>query len=86
MKNNSVFFLFLSSFFKTCESLFREICQNLLTAKVSSREMQKFRGQAEPRKFLPAKVSSFKVVRQYSMNMYDHFMLEKSKFESFTEN
>ena len=44
------------------ESLSREIYQNCATAKVSSREMHKFRGQAEPRKFLPAKVSSFKVI------------------------
>ena len=43
------------------ESLFREIYQNVSNAKVSSRELQKFRGLAEPLKFLPAKVSSFKV-------------------------
>ena len=47
-------FQFLCSYFSTSrESLFREIYQNWAIVKVSSREMHKFRGQAEPRKFLP---------------------------------
>ena len=62
-KDFSCFQFFCSYFFTSRESLFREIYQNCATAKVSSREMHKFRGQAEPRKFLPAKVSSFKVFK-----------------------
>ena len=40
--------------------------------KVSSREMQKFRGRAQPRKFLPAKVSSCKVhkIEKYKTPSY----------------